>query len=322
MKKRPLIMRVLIVGGAGYVGGAVTDLLMKSKHDFCVYDNLLYEDAYLKPVKFIRGDIRDHQKLLPLFKWADAVVWLAALVGDGACAINPEDSIQINQESVKWLADNFNGRIIYTSTCSVYGAQDEILDETSPTNPLSVYAMTKLAAEEHLKSKNAMILRYGTLFGVSDTYSRVRFDLVVNTLTLNAYDQGYISIFGGEQYRPLLHVKDAASAIVTNLTTEHTGIFNLHSQNIKISDLANQVSKHFPGLDVRVTPMKFEDSRNYKVSSKKSETAFGFKPKYSIDDGISEIKSLLENNRLKDLKNNRYINQRVLEVVLKVHKSF
>src|SRR3972149_9860482 len=115
-------MRVLVVGGAGYVGGVVTDLLLKSQHQSRVYDALFYEEAYRKSVDFVYGDVRNRECLKPHLDWADAVIWLAALVGDPACALNPDVSIEINQEAVRGLAQNFNGRIIFLSTCSVYGA--------------------------------------------------------------------------------------------------------------------------------------------------------------------------------------------------------
>ena len=201
-------MRVLVVGGAGYVGGGVTDYLREMGHETRVYDALFYEESYRKDVDFVYGDVRDHERLLPQLKWAEVVVWLAALVGDGACALNPDITEVINQQEVKWLADHFDGRIIFMSTCSVYGAQDTVLDETSPTNPLSVYASTKLAAEQHLVGKNALIFRLGTLFGVSDQFARIRLDLVVNTLVLKAATQGKLTVFGGDQFRPLLHVKE------------------------------------------------------------------------------------------------------------------
>src|SRR6185369_372366 len=181
-KERKTRMKVLVVGGAGYIGGAVTDLLAKSNHEYRVYDALLYEESYRKPVDFFYGDIRDRARLLPHLKWADAVVWLAALVGDGACALNPEITTEINQDTVKWLTESFSGRIVFMSTCSVYGAQDGELNESSPLNPLSVYAATKLDAEKYLIERNAIIFRLGTLFGVGDLFSRIRLDLVVNTL--------------------------------------------------------------------------------------------------------------------------------------------
>lgn len=306
-------MKILVVGGAGYLGGAVTDILIKKKeHKIRVYDALMYENQYRKPVDFVLGDVRDHKKLIEQLKWADAVVWLAALVGDGACAVNPEISVEINQESVKWLSENFNGRIIFMSTCSVYGAQDGILDESSPTNPLSVYAVTKLGAEKYLKNKNAIIFRLGTLFGLGDSYSRIRLDLVVNTMTARAHTEGSLKVFGGVQYRPLLHVRDAAQAIVTNLTTKHKGIFNLHLRNIKIFELSEEVKKCFPGVKVEIVDMKFEDLRNYRVNSDKAKKAFKFNPKFTVKDGIMELKKLFEQSRVKDLNDPLYINQTYL----------
>jgi nucleoside-diphosphate-sugar epimerase len=310
-------MRILVVGGAGYVGGAVTDLLMRSAHEFRVYDALLYEESYRKQVPFIYGDIRDRQKLQKHLDWADAVIWLAALVGDGACALNPEVSVELNQDSVEWLSKNFDGRIVFMSTCSVYGAQDKELDESSPTAPLSVYAATKLAAEQFLLKKNAIVFRLGTLFGVSDEFARLRLDLVVNTLTVRAHCQGKITVFGGDQFRPLLHVRDAAAAAVDNLTNSTTGIFNLHRQNVRIVDLAYQVRNHFPDLTIDHTPMHFQDSRNYRVSSRLAEAELGFKPSYSIDSGIEELKNLLETGRLRDVENSRYTNS----TFLSIHKT-
>ncbi len=307
-------MKVLVVGGAGYVGGAVTDALMNSGHEVRVYDALLYEESYRKPISFIYGDVRDTERLKRQLKWADAMIWLAALVGDGACALNPEIATKINQDQVRWLAENYDGRIIFTSTCSVYGVHDAIVNESGATNPLSVYAATKLGAEHHLEKKDAIIFRFGTLFGVSDLFSRVRLDLVVNTMTVRAHQQKKVSVFGGDQYRPLLHVKDAAQAIVGNLSTSHRGIFNLHWKNIRIIDLANAIREHFPGLTIEQTSMKFEDARNYQVTSEKAASTWGFNPKRSVHDGIEEVKELLDSNRLKDVENPRYTNRQFLSM--------
>ncbi len=305
-------MNVLVVGGAGYIGGVTTDLLLERGHNTRVYDSLMYEESFRKPVDFVYGDIRDHQKLAKQLKWADAVVWLAALVGDGACALDPQLSTIINQECVGWLAKNYDGRIVFMSTCSVYGAQDSVLDESSPTNPLSVYASTKLAAEGYLQDSNAIIFRLGTMFGVGDLFSRIRLDLVVNTLTVRAHCKGKISVFGGDQFRPLLHVRDAAQAIADNTRTAHTGVFNLCRQNVRIIDLAYQVRNHFPDLEIDVSPMHFQDARNYRVSSHKAESVLGFQPQCSIDRGIEEVKNLLITRRLKDIDNPRYTNQAFL----------
>lgn len=304
---------ILIVGGAGYVGGAITDLIQQANYNVKVYDILLYEDSFRKPVDFVYGDVRDTDKLKQQLNWADAVVWLAAIVGDGACQINPELTKEINQDSVGWLADNYDGRIIFMSTCSVYGAQDKELDENSPTNPLSLYAQTKLEAEKYLKHKNAIIFRLGTLFGVGDLYSRIRLDLVVNILTVRAYLEGKISVFGGDQFRPLLHVKDVARAVLMNLETDHKGIYNLARQNVRIKDLAYQVRMHFPDLIIETNDMPFQDTRNYRVSSKKAFETFGFKSIHTIDEGIEELKYLVETKRIKDLKSPRYSNQAYLK---------
>ena len=314
-------MKVLVVGGAGYLGGAVTDLLLKTKHDVLVYDALMYEDNYLKNVPFVLGDVRNRKHLSKYLKWADAVVWLAAIVGDGACALNLDISTQINQESVKWLVDNYKGRIIFMSTCSVYGARDGELTEESPTGPLSVYGITKLASEGFLKKENAIIFRLGTLFGLGDRYSRVRLDLVVNTLTARAMTDHQLRVFGGDQFRPLLHVRDAAQAIVDNIQTKHRGIYNLHSENIKILDLAKRVQKNIPGTKMEVVDMKFEDLRNYRVSSQKAREAWGFKPRLKSEDGIREVKALLEDNRIRDLNNSRYTNEGHL-TMFNTHKLF
>jgi nucleoside-diphosphate-sugar epimerase len=300
---------VLIVGGAGYVGGAITDLLQASNNSVRVYDKLLYEDSYRKDVPFFYGDVRDIDKLKVQLQWADTVVWLAALVGDGACSINPELTVEINQQSVEWLSKNFDGRIIFMSTCSVYGAQTEVLTEESAANPLSIYAATKYKAETYLKNKNAIIFRLGTLFGVGDQYSRIRMDLVVNVLTAKAYSQGKMNVFGGEQFRPLLHVSDVAQAVIQNLDTKHTGVYNLCKQNVRIVDLAYQIRNHFSDCRIETTDIPFQDTRNYKVSCEKAKRDFDFKPTYSIDDGVEQLKFLIETGRIKNLNDPRYSNQ-------------
>jgi nucleoside-diphosphate-sugar epimerase len=308
-------MRVLVVGGAGYIGGALTDMLMETNHEVRIYDSLVYEEAYRKPVEFFFGDILDRARLKKHLDWADTVVWLAALVGDGACALNPPLSIEVNQDSVRWLADNYDGRIIFMSTCSVYGAQNGELTEDAPKNPLSVYAMTKLAAESYLENKNAIIFRLGTIFGVGDLFARMRMDLVVNVLTVRAALDHKLTVFGGDQFRPLLHVKDAARAVVENLESKHTGVFNLHRQNVRIIDLAYQIRNHFPDAELITTNMNFQDARNYRVNSERARTVLGWRPKWSIDDGISEIKELIDSRRLKDVQNPRYTNQAFLAQV-------
>lgn len=308
--------KVLVTGGAGYLGGAVTDLLGLRGHTVRVYDSLLYEDSYMKPIHFILGDVRNEKRLLPHLRWADAVVWLAAIVGDKASSLNSDLTVGVNQRSVELLSNNFDGRIIFTSTCSVYGAQESVIDETAPLKPLSLYAVTKAKAEEYLQDENAVIFRLGTLFGLSDDFSRIRFDLVVNTLTLRAFMNRRITVYGGDQHRPLLHVKDAAQAIVDSIEGNHTGVFNLHSVNMRIIDLAEQIKRWFPGLEISRTDLKFQDDRTYQVSSEKARKVFGFSPRLPVDDGIKEVKAVLEQGRIKNVFSPRYSNSEHLAAAL------
>ncbi len=305
-------MKVLIVGGAGYVGGGIVDKL-KQKHEVTVYDSLVYEESFRKDVDFVYGDIRDHDKLLPLLNDSDAVIWLAALVGDGACSIDPELTFKINSESVKFLADNFKKRIVFLSTCSVYGAQEGILNESSLINPLSEYASSKVQAEEYLSNSNAIIFRLGTLFGISDEFSRIRLDLVVNILVTKALTEGKLTVFGGDQWRPLLHVTDVANAINYTLDSDTTGIFNLHYKNFKIVDIANEIIKKIPNATIETTPMKFQDARNYQVSSEKLFNETGFRAEIDLLTGIDEVFEIISSKRIKDVNHIRYSNQNYLE---------
>ena len=305
-------MNILIVGGAGYVGGGIVDKL-KKHHQVTVYDSLIYEESYRKDVNFVYGDVRDQSKLLKLFKNHDAVIWLAALVGDGACAINPELTFEINSDSVKFLAENFKKRIVFLSTCSVYGAQDGLLNEDSSINPLSEYASSKVQAEEYLKGSNSIIFRLGTLFGISDEFSRIRLDLVVNILVTKALTEGKLTVFGGEQWRPLLHVNDVANAIEQTIDSETNGIFNLHYKNFKIIDIAEAIVNKVDSAIIQTTPMKFQDARNYQVSSEKLFSETGFKAEIDLNTGINEIYDLIANNRIKNVNHKRYSNQNFLE---------
>lgn len=314
-------MRVLIVGGAGYLGGAVTDILLNLKHELRVYDLLLYEETYRKNVPFIYGDIRDTSKLKESLKWADAVIWLAALVGDPACSLNELFTRQVNIDSLRFLINNYSGKIFFMSTCSVYGVAEDELSETSPLNPLSLYARSKLEAENILKGANVLIFRLGTLFGVSDIFSRIRFDLVVNTLVMRALMHGRISIFGGQQYRPHLHVRDAALAICNCLKKNDRGIYNLASENITILELANRLKTFFPHLIIEANDIMFQDNRNYRVSSVRAKKDLDFNPKYSIEDGIRELKAILEEGRIKNSFISRFSNFLYLKPLISEYSS-
>ena len=312
---------VLVVGGAGYIGGWLTDRIRDEGHDVRVFDVLLYEDQYLKDVAFVHGNILERDDVLPHLDWADAVVWLAAMVGDGACSLDPGLTRAINVDSIRWLGDVYDGRIVFLSTCSVYGAQDGLLTEESPLNPLSLYAETKAEAERALESKDAIIFRLGTIYGVSDTYSRIRMDLVLNLLTVKATLHGRISVFGGDQYRPLLHVRDVAEAIVPTLFSDHRGIFNLESENVTIRGLAERIAAFYPEVEIDYTDVPFQDLRNYRVSSERARTAFAFDPQLTVEDGIRQIADVVREGRVRDTSAPRYSNLDFLRPLLVPERS-
>lgn len=310
--------KILVVGGAGYVGGVIVDLLLEKNYDVTVYDNLLYEESFRKDCKFIFGDIRENSFYSSNLNKFDVVIWLAALVGDGACSINPDLTHKINFETVKKLIKFYKKRIVFISTCSVYGAQNGILDENSNVNPLSYYATSKLKCEKILKNTNTIIFRLGTLFGVSDNYSRIRMDLVVNTLTAKAFFERKMSVFGGSQYRPLLHVKDVARAIEIGIRSKKKGIYNLSYKNMKIIEIASEIKKHFKNIKIIRTKIKFQDSRNYRVKSDKVQKDLKFKAIYNLNYGIKELKKLLIEKRIKNINDPRYTNQKYLEIFNKI----
>lgn len=309
-----MINKVLVVGGAGYIGGSVTDNLISRKIPFSVYDNLLYENHYLKPVDFIYGDVRDTKKLLSIFPDYSHIIWLAAIVGDGACAVKPKLTEEINQDSVQFFAQNYTGRIIFTSTCSVYGKNNQPVTETSPLNPLSIYAKTKLQAEQYLETNhNALIFRLGTAYGLSDTYSRIRMDLAINYMTMNAVKTGQLTIFGGSQWRPFIHVQDIGKFIVQNLDPDHVGTYNLATTNATIIEIAKEIEKA-TGCKIITTDQPFEDDRSYNAICEKGlrEKIFDLHTKYSISYGINEIKELTVSQRIKNLELELYSNERYL----------
>lgn len=303
-------MRVLIAGGAGYIGGKMTNLLIERRHTVTVYDSLVYESRYLKDVPFIYGDIRDRKKLLNIMPDYDVVIWLAAIVGDGACAIDPYLTQSINEDSVKWLVDNYKGKIVFMSTCSVYGANRDAVDEESETNPLSVYAETKLNAEQYIikYAHDYLIFRLGTVFGLGDRHSRIRLDLVVNVLTMKATQGEVLTVFGGEQWRPLIHVIDVGEAVDYSLRNHITGLYNLSCGNYQISKIAEVIKTLIPETKITYTKMEFEDMRNYKLKGP-GFTSTGWNEQYSLMDGIKEIKNIVESGRIKDLKDPIYSNE-------------
>ncbi len=299
---------VLICGGAGYVGGALTDLLKEAGHDVTVLDNLMYEERFLKDVHFVYGDIRDTALLSSIQARYDHIFWLAAIVGDGACAQDPALTTEINYNAVKRFIDGTGRRIIFTSTCSVYGAQHEFLSETSKTSPLSVYAETKLHAEDTVLRAGGIAFRLGTLFGLGDRYSRLRLDLVINVLTLRALVDGKITLFGGDQWRPIMAVRDVCGYLAEAMEHDSTDVYNVCLENVRIRDLGPVFERIFPGLRVDFVEQRFEDLRNYRVETGKADSQFKFRPSIQPEVEIERMRAVLTENRVKDPLDPHYYN--------------
>ena len=202
------------------------------------------------------------------------------------------------------------------SSCSVYGTGEDMLTENSELNPLSIYARSKIEDEKVLEGTNTIIFRLGTLHGISDQFSRIRFDLVVNTLVMRAIFHNKIVVFGGKQFRPLLHVRDVANTIYDVLNIGNTGIYNLTAENMTIIDIARSIKGYFPDLVIEKSEIAFQDNRNYMVSCYKAQKEFGFKTNFTLDDAINELIELLSEGRIKDTFISRYSNYAYLKPLL------
>lgn len=307
-------MKVLVVGGAGYIGGTVVDLLIEDCHDVSVFDNLLFEERYLKPVKFIHGDITDTDKLVKIANEFDAVVWLAALVGDPACDLDPLQTVWINQIAVRDFCHSLDAgvKMIFFSTCSVYGINEGMLTEESEVNPLSSYARTKYAAEKYVLARDGIVFRLGTVFGLGDTYSRIRLDLVVNVMTMRAYLDKQIVVNGGDQWRPIISVIDVANFVRRALVKYHSGVYNLSYTNTTIKALGTEIA-HLTNVNITYNNLPYQDLRNYMVDGTKAEKVFGYKACVSVEEEVKRIFSLISENRIKDLTSLKYHNGQYLK---------
>lgn len=302
--------KILIVGGAGYIGGYATDYLTEKGYEVCIYDNLIYETRYLKDVKFVYGDIRDTENVIITARDYDVVILMAALVGDPACAVDVNLTDEINHMAIKNICKRLDKtkHIIFLSTCSVYGAQLDILDEDSPTNPLSAYALTKLQAEKYVTERNGTIFRLGTVYGMGDTYSRIRLDLVVNVLAMKAVYDKKINIFGGEQWRPLICVKDIAGYIEESIKRNIRGTYILSEGNYRMSTLGELMKDLFPEIELTLTDISFEDARNYRVMTKKTSSNFHYIPLHNIKTEVLKMKKIFEEQRISDINDEIYHN--------------
>jgi nucleoside-diphosphate-sugar epimerase len=317
--------RILVVGGAGYLGSALVPMLLDRGYDVRVLDSLLFGKESLKSVEqhlkfeLIQGDVRDIQVVVQTMKGCDAVIHLAAIVGDPACEENPQLAAEINRAATRMLIDIGRGygiqRFLLASTCSVYGASDFLMDERAQVAPISLYAQTKLDSENLLLESRCAnfhptILRLATLFGVSP---RPRFDLVVNLLTARAIRMGKITIFNGEQWRPFMQVYDAARAFLAcleaNVDVISGEIFNAGSYglNHRLSEIAESISRIVPAVDVE--RVENEDRRNYRVSFDKIHTRLGFVCERSLEDGIRELADMVRKSPAEDFSTEIFNNR-------------
>lgn len=305
--------KIIVTGAAGYIGDAVCASLIGTfeKDEIIAVDKLMYQDVYLRPsIDFRCLDINSDAFFSMLEKEIDdvcAIIHLAAIVGDGACQALPEITVETNENFVKKLVAFLekrkpSTRLIFASTASVYGESHETVDENSPTRPLSLYAGTKLNAENAIRNstlENYVIFRLGTLFGMSTSYGRVRADLVVNILTFKACQSQPITVFGGEQWRPLINVLDVAIIMASSVFKDYKGVILLAHANYTIKEVSDIILNEIPGSEVTYIDSKFEDLRNYRVCHDKAKS-FGIFANRTVKDGIRAMRDTLLSGRIKN----------------------
>lgn len=321
--------QLLLIGGAGYIGSALVPLLLDKGYKVRMLDLFLYGKEPLGPslnhpnLELIHGDFRQVDKVVFAMRSVDSVIHLGGLVGDPACALDEQLTIEINLVATRMIAEAAKGfgvsRFIFASTCSVYGASDGILDEKSKLNPVSLYAKSKLASEKVLfelecKSFCPTILRFGTIFGLS---GRPRFDLVVNLLTAKAVFDKKITLYGGDQWRPFIHVEDAARSVLVTLESpnEQVGgqIFNIggNSLNFTLQQVGEMINRLVPGSNLLELGAN-SDRRNYRVDFLKVEKMLGYSPKWNLEDGIKQVIAAIRDGVVSDYNLPAYSNVKAL----------
>lgn len=321
---------ILVTGGAGYIGSVLVRQLLKVGYNVKVIDKLLYGSGSIEELRslpnfqFIEGDILDTTTLEKMLFDVDAVVHLAAIVGEAACVSKKDIALQTNYLGTVYLARLCKAyrikRFIYTSTCSAYGQQEKegAAKENSYSRPVDFYGETKIYAERELMklmddSFTPTIIRFSTIYGLSP---RMRFDLVVNAFTKKAIEDGEIIIFGGNQWRPLIHVDDAGKAILLVLKSplSKTGnqIFNVgdNRENYTISQIGELVKECISGVKIKTIEMR-NDKRSYRVDCSKIERTLNFRTQKTVKDGIIEISKAIRENRFGDIENKIYYNHLV-----------
>jgi nucleoside-diphosphate-sugar epimerase len=327
---REKVNRVVIVGGAGYLGSTLCAHLVSLGYEVASIDTHWFGEDALRPLhghpafSSQKVDVPHSEGVLPLLRGCEAVIWVAGLVGDPACEIDVEFTYNCNYHSTLTLANICKQlgicRFIFASSCSVYGRSNSDvakLNEESATCPLSYYAKDKLACEKALvgmadDSFHPTILRLATLFGWSN---RMRFDLVVNVLTAKAFRGETLEITGGGQRRPFLHVKDAAAAFANVLSSDvavtSNGIFNVgaDSNNHRILDIADFIVSAIPSARMKCLS-EAVDLRDYHVDFSKILRTIGFRPRFSVADGITEIQQKLSQANGINIADPLYVNEK------------
>ena len=318
---------VLVTGGAGYIGSMLVDELLKNGYQVKVYDKMTFGAESLASFKssphlqIIKGDILDTALLERNMIDVDTVVHTAAIVGEAACAAQQDLAIRTNYLGAVNVAKISKAygvkRFIYFSTCSTYGKSDDEneVDERSPLRPMDFYGETKIYAERDIirladAKFSPIVLRLSTVYGLSH---RMRFDLVVNIFSKKAHGEGKITVFGGNQWRPLIHVSDVVKAVLTILEVPISKVggrgFNVggNTENYLISDLVNLIKEVFPDVQVE-TLDAMTDQRSYRVKFGKIESELGFLPERTVLYGIREIKNALDKGIFNNVEDRRYYN--------------
>jgi nucleoside-diphosphate-sugar epimerase len=311
--------RIVVTGGAGYVGSIVVNELLERGYAVRVLDSLLHGHVpSLLPAwghsgfEFVRADVRDREARASVLEGADGVVHLAAIVGDPACARDPDLAREVNLQGTLGLledcAANGVARFLFASTCSNYGRMDSdsLASEDVPLAPISLYAETKVAAEEAVLARGgdlvACCLRFATVYGSSP---RMRFDLTVNEFTRELALERELLVYGEQFWRPYVHVRDAASAVVTALEAPAESVagevFNVGEteENYRKLDLVELLRERFPAAQVTFVP-RDEDPRDYRVSFEKVNRELGFKAERTVPVGIDELIALLRSGFVED----------------------
>jgi len=322
---------VLVVGGAGYIGSLLVERLLEKGYRVRVLDCLLYGDEPLRAVRnhpdfeLIVGDCRNIQDVVKAVSGADSIVDLAAIVGDPACNQDQDSALETNYAATRMLIEIAKGHgvshLLFASSCSVYGATDVEMDENAAVQPISLYGQTKVDSERALLAARSdtfhpTILRFATVFGLG---YRPRFDLVVNLLTAKARQEGVITIYNGQQWRPFIHVRDLVDATVRVLESPvrlvSGEILNVGDARLNhtLAGVAEAIRSAFP--KVRVERVDNSDLRNYRVNFDKLLTRTGFRARYTLRDGIEELKNAFDKGLITDYTDLRYHNQRYLEAV-------